>query len=609
MILKSRRVHIFSRVLEWSLQPAVAAMALAVSGLRLTGRMLLRFGLMPAFACILAGASFCWAQEPYPRVEGQGVIPGDRIIRILADAGWEQGKANEALEALHDVYYDEGYLLVSSRLEKQGDETVLIIDEGEPAYFASARLHGAKAMGEGEVLRLLGIAPGSRFIPRELDKRIGGLLERYDELGYPFAQVWVDSVGMQAGSPDVAVVMFVVEGGQKRLAKIEVTGLTKTRKDLVVELSGLEIGEPYDGRMLEDAYLRLQNSGVFEEVYFPEVRLTTESDGVEAVFTLREPQRFNSLMSALGYSKKEGSDDDVLSGMVRLNLLNIGGTLRDLGVFWNNDGAGKNETRIAYKDRFFLGGSLSFGLTLEQIGLDTLYTWQSVGVETERPMMRVGGGLLTVLGSIHVDRNVFSEGDLLRSWRGRVGTGMSLLRGDVGRNQIELSGRFTWAEKKLWRRSTSPAEVLTQYILQGKSEIQIDFTQSVHLYNENAYNGLESNEDIVPLSEQFYIGGAGTLRGYRENQFHGRRVAYSRWELILGRARTDHFYLFTDGGYILNESRNASGGVERDDLYRVGYGFGLRTISKLGKVDLSFGVGEKLSLRQTKVHVILEQRF
>ncbi len=568
-----------------------------------------RFTLVSWLAFIVPFASVSSAQVPYPRVEGQRMMPTDRIMRILAEAGWAEGKQDEALNSLHSAYYAEGYLHVSSRLERRGSGAVLVIDEGDPARFAESRLHGAEILGEEEVRRLLGIAPGMRFVPRELDKRIGALLEHYDDLGFPFAQVWIDSVGLQAGSPDVAVVVFIVEGGRKHLAKIDVTGLTKTREDLVVELSGLEIGKPYDGRMLNDAYLRLQSSGIFEEVFYPQVKLSTESDGVEAVFALREPQRYNSLLSAFGYAKKEGSDDEVLSGMVRLNLLNIGGTLRDLGVYWNNDGAGKNEMRIAYKDRFFIGRNVSFGLTLEQIGLDTLYTWQSVGVETERPMMRIGSGLLTVLGAAHADRNVFSEGDLLRSWRARIGTGVSLLRGDMGRDMIRLSGRFTWANKKFWKRSSDSGQYLTQYILQGKSEVQIDFTQSIHLYNENAYNGLESSEEIVPLSEQFYIGGAGTLRGYRENQFHGRRVAFSRWELILGKARTDHVYLFTDGGYILSESKNLLGGVERDDLYRVGYGFGMRTISKLGKVDLSFGVGERLSLRQTKVHVILEQRF
>jgi outer membrane protein assembly factor BamA len=565
--------------------------------------------LLFAFALLIAPASICSAQVPYPRIEGQRVFPSAQIIQILAGAGWEDGNVNSALEALQYAYYSQGYLLASSRLEGSGSETVLMIDEGEPARFASSRLQGAKAIGEEETKRLLGIGQGMRFIPRELDKRIGELLEYYDELGFPFAQVWIDSVGMQPQSPDIALIVFVVEGGKKHISNIDMTGLTKTREELVVELSGLELGEPYDGRMLNDAYLRLKSSGIFEDVSYPQIKLSTESNGVEAVFVLKEPRRYNTLSSALGYAKKEGSDDEVLSGMVRLNLLNIGGTLKDLRIFWNNDGAGKNELKIAYKDRFFVGKNLSFGLTLEQIGLETLYTWQSVGIETERPMTRIGGSLLTLLGALNADRNVFSEGDLLRSWRARVGTGLSLLRGDVGRNVIHFSGRFTWANKKFWKRSSSSGRHLTQYILQGKNEIQIDFTQSIHLYNETAYNGLESNEEIVPLSEQFYIGGARTLRGYRENQFHGRRVALTRWEIILGRARTDHAYLFTDGGYILNESRNQSGGVDRDDIYRVGYGFGLRTLSKLGKVDISFGVGEKLTLRQTKVHVILEQRF
>jgi outer membrane protein assembly factor BamA len=317
--------------------------------------------LLFASMLIVSAASASSEQDPYPRIEGQRLMTADRIIHILGSAGWDDGKRSEALQALHKVYYMEGYLFASTRLEKRGSDTVLIIEEGEPARFGVSRLHGAKTMGEEEAIRLLGIAQGSRFIPRELDKRIGDLLEHYDELGFPFAQVWIDSVGMEAQGTDIAIVVFIVEGGKKRLAKINVTGLTKTKPDLVVDLSGLEVGEPYDGRILEDAYLRLQSSGIFEDVSYPRIKLSTESEGVEAFFVLKEPQRHNSLASALGYAKREGSDDEVLSGMVRLNLLNIGGTLRDLNIYWNNDGAGKNELKLAYKDRFIVGKNLSLG--------------------------------------------------------------------------------------------------------------------------------------------------------------------------------------------------------------------------------------------------------
>jgi outer membrane protein insertion porin family len=120
---------------------------------------------------------------------------------------------------------------------------------------------------------------------------------------------------------------------------------------------------------------------------------------------------------------------------------------------------------------------------------------------------------------------------------------------------------------------------------------------------------IESKEDLVPVSEQYTLGGAATLRGYRENQFHSRRVAYSRSELLLGRSRSENAYLFADGGYFLDENVSPAGAVISNDRFRFGYGFGLRTASRVGNIDISFGVGEKLSLQQTKVHVILNRSF
>ncbi|MEJ2722950.1 MAG: BamA/TamA family outer membrane protein, partial [bacterium] len=104
-------------------------------------------------------------------------------------------------------------------------------------------------------------------------------------------------------------------------------------------------------------------------------------------------------------------------------------------------------------------------------------------------------------------------------------------------------------------------------------------------------------------------GGAGTIRGYRENQYHGRRTAYARTELRVGGSNLENGYLFVDGGYVFQEFRGADGEVMNPEVYPVGYGFGLRTQSRIGNIDLSFGIGDKLSLRQTKIHVILNRSF
>jgi outer membrane protein assembly factor BamA len=150
---------------------------------------------------------------------------------------------------------------------------------------------------------------------------------------------------------------------------------------------------------------------------------------------------------------------------------------------------------------------------------------------------------------------------------------------------------------------------VSQYIFEARLGVTTDLTRNSHGAVEIVYRGIESDEEYVPLSEQFYVGGAGTVRGYRENQFHGRRVGYARSELRLGKSRRENAYLFVDAGYVLEETQDADGLVAAGEEYPIGYGFGLRTESRVGNIDISFGVGEELSLQQTKVHVILNRRF
>jgi hemolysin activation/secretion protein len=132
---------------------------------------------------------------------------------------------------------------------------------------------------------------------------------------------------------------------------------------------------------------------------------------------------------------------------------------------------------------------------------------------------------------------------------------------------------------------------------------------SLYYSLDGVAQSLESDEDVVPLPEQFYLGGARTVRGYREDQFHGRRVGYARNELRLGRTPREGFYIFTDAGYVLQPTTAADGTPSQDGLGLLGHGFGIRSASRLGRIDLSFAVSGEFSLEQTKVHVLLEQNF
>jgi outer membrane protein assembly factor BamA len=550
--------------------------------------------------------------RPGPAIEVRGnrAISDDAIGAILSAR--HGAAADDVARAIQTEYVERGFLSAAITVERNApDSTVVIrVDEGEPTRYKAVSLKGAKLLPDDEARRILGVGPGDRYDPRELKNGFRRLLEEYDAKGFPFAQVWVDSVGFDESAGTVDLSVYVVEGGRKTLDAVRFEGLERTREALAVKLSGLKPGEPYDGEKIHEAYLRLTASGVFDDVSYPEVRLAPEADGVDALIKVAEQKGRNSASGALGYADRENGQDRVLSGLVRVDLVNLGGALRDLHLLWKNDGQGRNETRLSYKERFFLGRRLGLGVALEQVGLDTLYTWQSLGAEASLPVGRLWSGLLGVETGVYGDRNTFSEGSVSNTFRLRLAAGIRFVEGHEDRGTfVEFYTRNTYAHKDLTLRAGGAGEKVSQYIFETGLRTTFDTTRNSHAALELVYRGIESDESYVPLSEQFYVGGAGTIRGYRENQFHGRRIAYGRSELRLGRSRRENGYLFVDGGYVLEETQDAEGNVSKTEEYPVGCGFGLRTESRVGNIDLSFGVGDELSLRQTKVHVILNRTF
>jgi len=566
-----------------------------------------------------AAAGTAWA-ETRVVVVGNAALDRADVVALARAGGWTPGWGTNGLSTLQEAYLREGYLLASFDVgpvkavsEGSADSSVtMVVNEGEVARFGRVHVKGVEARDPQTVLESLGARSSAKFVPRDFDERVDRLLESYDEQGYPFAQVWIDSLEMDPAHDVVHLSLFVVEGRERQLETVEVEGAAKTKPELVVRMSGLEPGQPYRGEMLRDAYLRLKGSGVFSDVQYPKLRVSPDGRGVDAVLVVDETRRSNSFAGVLGYAAEEGSGDNQISGLVQLRMGNIGGTLKDLNVFWSNDGHGRSETRLNYRDRFFLGRMLMVGASLAQIGQDTLFTWQSVGAEAGRAAGRLGRNLIGFTVGIHADRNVFSEGALLRSWRYRASGMMSLMRGDARKHTFaEAETRVTVARKRSHFRDDGGSFAMNQYILEVEAEGSAGLMRNLSLYLGVAYRGLQSNERLVPLSEQFYIGGARTLRGYRENQFHGRRVGVSRSELRLGSSPMENLYLFFDTGYVLQESAAVPGleDVVRRDLFKLGYGFGLRTRSQVGVIGLSFGFGDEVSLGRAKVHILLEQNF
>jgi outer membrane protein insertion porin family len=92
----------------------------------------------------------------------------------------------------------------------------------------------------------------------------------------------------------------------------------------------------------------------------------------------------------------------------------------------------------------------------------------------------------------------------------------------------------------------------------------------------------------LPLSENYWIGGAETLRGYREDEFHGTRSLLLSAEFRVPFGSSLQGVTFFDYGYAWPDGTN----MHLGDL-KPAVGLGLRVVTPLGPLRLDYGFGKE----------------
>jgi outer membrane protein assembly factor BamA len=116
---------------------------------------------------------------------------------------------------------------------------------------------------------------------------------------------------------------------------------------------------------------------------------------------------------------------------------------------------------------------------------------------------------------------------------------------------------------------------------------------------------VKSNEKYISVSDLFRFGGTSSLRGYREEEFWGEKIAWLNLEYRYLLAPRSRVFLFFDGGYFYQKDREQK--VIED--YKFGYGFGFRIETRLGVIGIDYGLGEGRGLTSGLVHVGLTNKF
>ncbi|MFA7094484.1 MAG: BamA/TamA family outer membrane protein, partial [Thermovirgaceae bacterium] len=100
----------------------------------------------------------------------------------------------------------------------------------------------------------------------------------------------------------------------------------------------------------------------------------------------------------------------------------------------------------------------------------------------------------------------------------------------------------------------------------------------------------------LPWAEQFFLGGASTLRGYRDDEFYGDEMALGNFEIRIPVQEAISVVGFYDIGM--------AGDSAFSDL-KSAYGFGFRVRTPIGNIRLDFGTGDY----ETRTHFSFGEMF
>ena len=516
-------------------------------------------------------------------------LAGRSLLR--AGAAYSDSLLSGEVARIDSVCFSYGFIGAAVRADtsvsRDSVDIRLTIQEGEPARIGTVSVSGADLIGEANARERVRPLAGRRFDPFILEESLRALLMYYNDSGYPYAQVWLTGFRYLPAASEVELTISISEGARARLARVVFEGIAKTDSSVALRTSRLEPGSVYGEKRIADALKYLRGAGYFESVGNPRLERRS-SEAVDAIIPVKEIERSNFFQGALGFSRRAGGAY-VLNGSIDLELRNIAGTGRLAHFDWLNDGERYSKLALKFREPFLFSSLASLDAELSQVIQDSTYIWNSGGLYFGIPL----GPRVSIIAGAGADRNVPGSGDLLRGIRERFRVGVSI----AGSPKAALAAFVERAYRKSYfkgNRAERDAELL--YRIEGSVVGSAWGNQSV--YGRLVAEAVHS-KGAIPLAELFPLGGARTLRGYRESQFRGERIVFANLEYRFGDG--GWLFLFDDAGAFY---RRGEGWTARN-----GAGFGLRSQSPLGIVVLSFGVGERLSFEGTRIHISLVEKF
>lgn len=474
------------------------------------------------------------------------------------------------------------------------------IDEGAPAHLRMIRFR----TGSDVEIPFLEEKRIASF--EAIEQQVNAVLRQFGDQGYPFARAQLDSIiaENEHGRQEQYTLVYTIEPGPPVVIdSIRIIGNQLTRNQVILRELPIRPGMPYQESLIEAIPSRLQRLRFLHVVDEPRLYVTPHRSGILEIEV--EEGRSNFFNGVLGYNPGTGSQPGFLSGLIDVQFDNLLGTGRQVRARWEKRGPQTQDLALFFREPWVLGWPLHLEGGFQQLIQDTSYVRRNWQFKLEWPFLENMELVARLSRSAVLPDSVGLALGIPPSRSTSAGFGIDYSSLDEPVNPSRGASFSTLLETISKRLDDAGGAVYRQ------KRVQVDATWNVPLWRWQVvhvglhWRQITTNEPFVSISDQFRFGGATTLRGYREEQFRGSRVAWATLEYRYLLGRRSRAFLFYDLGYFSRRERDR----RLIQAVKQSLGFGVRLETGIGLVGMDYGLGEGDSLLQGKVHLSLINAF
>lgn len=585
------------------------------------------FGVSFVLKCgLLSGAMFfllivpAWAQNYHLICES----PTAKLSKYLRKTDWQRQyssriAAEQALNQLLAELKAEGYWQVVVENRKVRLDTLFVkINLGEASRWGNLDVSKVSSIW----LEKANIRPKyllERPVKQsEIEDLQNSLLEVAENNGYPFAQVWLDSLVWQAQRLQAR--LRYDTGPIMHFDSLIVEGSLKVKPHFLRTYLGIDSGLVFSQARVDEAALRLKQIPYLRLKGKPEVVF----DSKRAYVRLNlQKRRANRLDGIIGFLPNEAQGNNLLlTGEVNLLLHNLFASGKMLKASWQRLQTASQQILLGYEHPNFLIKNIDLSLDFQLLRQDSTF------VNAER-----GFGLSYRLGKgrrlhssleYHTSRlgeaTRFANIDSLPPFSSvnylAYGLGYSINRlddvffprqgfaftteGRFGRKNIQFSPLLADSLYQDVPLSTNQAIFATE--LQAFWQISPKTVIKGHLRANYLLN------EYLFLNDLFRLGGLNSLRGHNENAFYASAFGLLNLEYQFFIGEESLLFIFYDQAYL---RRNLPSNFSED--FPLGMGVGMRFSTRSGIFSFVYALGQSanqvIAFNRSKIHFGLVSKF